>query len=186
MPVPSAKPTIFISYAHDDGPAWLRFVCGFLGPGEQAGAFTVWSDRLMRGGEDWNEEIERKLLACDIFVVLVSRYSTSSEYILEKEIAVIRSRQDKQQNVHFYPLLLTPTPKAGLEAVKDKNLRPRGANSFLQLSRYKREQEMCDIANELENIAKELTLQRDLVTVTDKNISNIPRRSANELGEFLA
>jgi hypothetical protein len=134
----------------------------------------------MRGGENWNDEIERKLRACDIFIVLVSRYSTSSQYIVEKEIAIIRERQDKEENVHFYPLLLTPTPKAGLKKVQDKNLRPRGASPFLKLSRYKREKEMCEIADELDEIAREITARRNLET------KNPERRDSNELAELFS
>lgn len=182
MPADLTKPIIFISYAHADGPErnarWLPFVCEFLDPGEQDGAYLVWTDRLIRGGEDWNKEIERKLRACDIFVVLASRYSTSSKYIVEKEIAIIRERQAKEKNVHFYPLLLTPTPKAGLKKVQDKNLRPRDARPFLKLSRSKREEAMCEIADELEAIAMEITARKNL----ERNDSE--ERESSELFEI--
>jgi hypothetical protein len=127
---PPAKPIIFISYAHADEPdkpaegevKWLTFVQSFLQPAVKHGVFELWVDRQMRGGADWDPEIERKLRACDIFVLLVSRFSTASDYIVDKEMAIVRERQTKGEDVHFYPLLLTPTPKAGLDKVKDKNL----------------------------------------------------------------
>ena len=56
----------------------------------------------------------------------------ASDYIVDKEIAIIRERQAKGEPVHFYPLLLTPTPKAGLDKVKDKNLRPRDAKPLFR------------------------------------------------------
>src|SRR5271166_4044626 len=130
-----AKPVIFISYAHLDEPEkpadgeikWLSFVERYLRPAEKHGAVEIWVDRLMRGGDDWDPEIKRKLRECDIFVLLVSHNSLSSDYVVKKEIAVIRGRQKKGEDVHFYPLLLTPTPKIALEIVRDKNLRPRDA-----------------------------------------------------------
>ncbi len=64
----------------------------------------------MRGGDDWDPDIERRVHQCDIFVLLVSHHSTSSDYIVDNEIAIIRERQAKCEDVHFYPLLLTPTP----------------------------------------------------------------------------
>jgi hypothetical protein len=73
----------------------------------------------MKGGEDWDQEIDRKLRACDIFILLCSRQSLSSDYVVDKEIAIIRERQGRGENVHFYPLLLTPTPKIALEMVRD-------------------------------------------------------------------
>ena len=95
---------------------------------------TSGSTRLMRGGDDWNPEIERKLRECDVFVLLVSRHSTSSDYVVDKEIAIIRERQKNREDVHFYPLLLTPTADAGLDIVRDKNMRPRFGEAVLNLS----------------------------------------------------
>jgi hypothetical protein len=62
----SAKPIIFISYAHADEPEkprgeevqWLTFVMRFLRPAVKSGAFTMWVDRQMPGGTEWDEEIE--------------------------------------------------------------------------------------------------------------------------------
>src|SRR5829696_3157558 len=129
---PMSKPTIFISYSHEDEPEkpsegevrWLSFVHRYLKPAVKNGSFELWVDRHMSGGADWNPEIEAKLRSCHVFVLLVSANSTASSYILDKEIAIIRERQAKGENVHFYPIVLTPTPKAGLDKVKDKNLRP--------------------------------------------------------------
>jgi hypothetical protein len=162
MPV---RPTIFISYAHEDEPEkpapdetrWLSFVWSHLRPAIKHDAVEVWIDRLMRGGEDWDPEIERKLRACDIFVLLVSRYSTSSDYIVDKEIAIIRERQAKGEDVHFYPLLLTPTAKIGLDLVRDKNLRPHGGTPFSSYSPYDRDRHMSEVADEVAEIAAEIS-----------------------------
>jgi len=83
MPTEPDKPIIFISYAHADEPEnpapeevkWLSFGTGYLRPAVKRGAVDIWIDRLLRGGDDWDPEIERKLRACNIFIVLVSRHS---------------------------------------------------------------------------------------------------------------
>jgi hypothetical protein len=122
----STKPLVFISYAHLDEPdppeqpaqgkiCWLSLVMKFLQPGVKGRRYEVWMDRLMPGGADWNPEIEAKARACDIFVLLVSANSTGSDYIVDKEIPIVRERQSKNDGVYFYPLLLDWTPKAGLE-----------------------------------------------------------------------
>jgi len=80
------KPLIVISYAHADEPEhpaegeikWLSFVTGYLRPALKHGAVDLWVDRLMPGGAEWEQEIEQKLWACDIFILLVSRHSLSS------------------------------------------------------------------------------------------------------------
>jgi hypothetical protein len=156
----SNKPLVFISYAHLDEPnppeqpRWLSFLMDFLRPGEKGRRYTVWIDRLMPGGADWNPEIEAKVRACDIFVLLVSTHSTGSDYILDKEIPIVRERQRNGETVHLYPLLLDWTPDVGLEQVNDKNLRPRDRKPFSSLSPSERSRQMAEVANDIAGFAK--------------------------------
>jgi hypothetical protein len=162
------KPIIFISYSHKDEPEhprdgevqWLCFVRTYLQPAVKHGVFTLWDDRHMTGGDDWDPEIERSLRECDIFILLVSAHAMASDYIIDKEIAIIRERQARGEPVHFYPLLLTPTPKAGLEKVKDKNLRPRDGKPFSSYSAHDRLQHMSDAADEIAQIAERIVRQK--------------------------
>jgi hypothetical protein len=160
----TAKPVIFISYSHKDEPEhprgeevqWLSFVRTYLQPAVKDGVFDLWVDQNMPGGTDWEREIEEKLRACDIFILLVSANSMASDYIVDKEIAIIRERQKKGESVHFYPLLLTPTPKAGLDKVKDKNLRPRDAKPFSGYSLHDRTQHMTEAADEIAALVEKI------------------------------
>jgi hypothetical protein len=114
---------------------------------------------MMPGGADWSQEIERKLRACDIFVLLVSRHSLSSDYVIDKEIAIIRERQAKGEAVHFYPLVLTPTPKVGLELVCDKNLRPLDGKPLSDYSLNERYRHMNEVVNEIAAIVSRIAGQ---------------------------
>ncbi|WP_395698667.1 TIR domain-containing protein [Methylocella sp.] len=155
------KPLIVVSYAHNDEPEhpadgevkWLSFVIDFLEAAFRPRAVEIWRDRLMPGGTDWEPEIAQKFRACDIFILLVSRYSMKSEYVLDKEIPIIRGRQAKGEKVHFYPLVLTPTPKAGLATVRDKNLRPRNGKPLSDFSPNERLRQMSEAADEIAEIA---------------------------------
>jgi tetratricopeptide (TPR) repeat protein len=160
------KPVIFISYSHLDEPEhpradevqWLTFVQRFLRPAVKDGRFEVWVDRHMAGGADWNAEIEHQLRECDVFVLLVSANSMASDYVIDKEIAIIRERQENGEKVHFYPIMLTPTPQAGRDKVKDRNLRPKDG---VPLSRVKdRLQDMSDIADEIAAIIAKIAKER--------------------------
>ena len=101
MPNQPYKPRIFISYSHADEPEkpaegevkWLSFVTGYLRPAERHGAVELWIDRLIPGGADWERENADKPRACDIFILLVSPDSLSSNYVLKSEIPIIRERQ---------------------------------------------------------------------------------------------
>ena len=168
----SIKPIIFISYSHKDEPEkpadgeiqWLSFVRVKLQPAVKNGVFDLWVDREMMVGDDWQPEIEAKLRACDIFILLVSDNSMSSDYIVDKEIPIIRERQAKGDGVHFCPLLLTPTTEEGLNTVKDKNLRPLNLRPFSNFSFNDRLQQMKEAADEIAIIAKQITARKTLLT----------------------
>jgi len=161
------KPLIFISYAHLDEPEkprgeevqWLSFVMKFLRPAVTSGMFDPWVDRLMPGGTKWDEEIESKLRTCDIFILLVSANSMSSTYIIENEIRIARERQAAGV-LHIYPLLVEPTPKAGVDRVRDFNLRPRDAIPFQKYSLADRNQHMSDAADEIAAIAEQISKRK--------------------------
>ena len=164
----SAKPLIFLSYARLDEPEnprgeeiqWLSFVMKFLRPAVKSGGFVVWVDRQMRGGTKWDREIERNLRACDIFVLLVSPNSMASNYIIDKELEIARGRQEAGE-LHVYPLLIEPTPKAGLDRVSDFNLRPRDAKPFQSYSLAERNSHMSDAADEIAAIAAEIAARKE-------------------------
>jgi hypothetical protein len=110
------------------------------------------------GGEEWNPEIERKLRACGIFILLSSVNSMSSDFVIREEIEVVRERQTKGEDVHFYPLLLTPTPSIGLELVGDKNWRPRNGRPLSSCLLNDRLEQMAEVADEIVSIARKISL----------------------------
>jgi hypothetical protein len=130
--MPTGRPIVFISYARKDetGRArgddvqWLSFVLEFLRPAEMAGVFEIFADQLVPGGAKWEAEIEAKLRICDVFMLLVSPRSMASEWVVKKELPIVRERDARGETVHIYPVLLETTPIAGLDNVRDKNIRP--------------------------------------------------------------
>jgi hypothetical protein len=192
----TAKPVIFISYSHKDEPEhprgeevqWLSFVRTYLQPAVKHGVFDLWVDQHIPGGTDWDPEIEKKLRACDIFILLVSANSMASDYIIDREIAIIRERLANGEPVHFYPLLLTPTPKAGLDKVKDKNLRPRDAKPFSGYSLHERAHHMTEAADEIaamvEKIADRKITERPVEAVSKPayvHITGLPETAYERL-----
>ena len=181
----STKPLIFISYAHLDEPdnpapgevRWLSFVMDFLRPGEKGRRYTVWIDRLMPVGADWNPDIEAKIRACDIFILLVSTHSTGSDYILDKEVPIVRERQRNGDGVHFCPLLIDWTPDPGLEQVNDKNLRPRDRKPFSSLSPSERSRQMAEVANDIAGFAKAIEERKAAAAEQSEPVSRHSRAS---------
>ena len=179
MPTEPKKPLIVISYAHADEPEqpaegevkWLSFVTGYLRPAIKHGAVDLWLDRLISGGGEWEREIEQKLHICDIFLLLVSRHSLSSDYVVDKEIKIIRERQAKGEAVHFYPLVLTPTPKIALAHIRDYNLRPKDGRPLSDFPLNERYRQMVIVADEVEELITTATSsETQMQTETPKEL----------------
>ncbi len=98
----------------------------------------------------------------------MSTHSTGSDYIVDKEIPIIRERQRNDDGAYFYPLLLDWTPKAGLEQVNDKNLRPRDARPFSSLSLSERSRQMAEAADEIADVAKGIA-ERKIAAAAERN-----------------
>ena len=107
----------------------------------------------------------RRSNACDVFILLVSNNAMASSYVVDKEIAVVRERQGRGEDVHFYLLLLTPTTKVALDPVRDKNLRLRDGQPFSKFPLYERHQMMCAAADEIADLLRSgrVLVQAELV-----------------------
>src|SRR5216684_1505041 len=165
----STKPVIFISFSHKDEPekpgpdevAWLSFVQSFLEPVvKMTGVFDLWADHHLHGGDELNPEIARKLAACDIFVLLVSRYSLASTWVVDKEITTIRQRQKDRQDVRIFPIVLSPTPEVALKPLKDVLLSPKDGKPLSLMSKNDREVAMSEIADDIAAVAEQIAARK--------------------------
>jgi hypothetical protein len=162
MPAEQKKPLIVISYAHAGEPEhpaegevkWLSFVIGYLRPAIKHGAVDLWIDRLMPGGAGLGARDQAEARRLRHLHPARLPHSLSSDYVVDKEIALIRERQAKGEAVHFCPLILTPTPKIALDLVRDKNLRPRDGKRFSDYPLHARYRHMSEAADEIAEIAR--------------------------------
>lgn len=153
----STKPVIFISYSHKDEPErapegdihWLVEILSYLAPAAN-GVIQLWTDEDMAGGVDWEREIRGKLAACDICILLISRHSLASKYVIDTEIATILERQRNGDDVQVYPIALSSIPQTALPAsLAALNIRPRLDKPLSGFSRHERGVEISKIADEI-------------------------------------
>ena len=76
---------VFISYAHKDETLRNEFDT-HLKILQRLGRIEAWSDRQIRAGEKWAEEIDTNLGRADIILLLVSADFLNSDYCYEKEM----------------------------------------------------------------------------------------------------
>jgi len=73
------KIEVFICYAHKD-EGLMRDIERQLNVLAQQGLITLWHDRMIAGGKDWKQEVNKHLNAAQIILLLVSADFMFSEY----------------------------------------------------------------------------------------------------------
>jgi internalin A len=84
---------IFVSYAHKD-ERQLQRLDATLGVLEQHHGLVPWHDKRLIAGDEWDEEIRRRLEEMDIFLFIASQRSLVSDYIRDPELKRARERRD--------------------------------------------------------------------------------------------
>jgi len=155
-------PIIFISYSHKDEPNTLATGSPMaqlrgapISSRVKHGVFSLWDDRHMTGGEDWTPRSSESSRMRH-FHSAVSAHAMASNYIIDKEIAIIRRAAGEGRTVHFYPLLLTPTPKAAWRRSRTRTCARATASRSRATRAHDRQQHMSQAADEIAEIANAL------------------------------
>jgi hypothetical protein len=161
MSIVPIQPVVFISYSHKDEPTqpqpgevrWLSEIQSYLSPALKHGCpatYELWDDREIAGGSDWRAEIDSKLAACTICILLLSRYSLDSEFVLKVEVETIQERQRRGENVQLFPIVLSRFPETGVPAfLLDLQLRPGLRSPLSSMSGHVREKAISNIVDEI-------------------------------------
>ena len=163
----STKPVIFISYSHKDEPKdpggndirWLTLVQSHLAPAMKHGIYELWVDEDIPGGGEWRKEIVEKLHGCDVCILLVSRHSLASDFIIDIEIDIMLKRK-KTDAVDIFPIVLTPCAIGAVPWLREINLRPPNGQPLSDFSENDRHKQLAAIAEEVTGIANAIAAKR--------------------------
>lgn len=95
----------FISWAHADHKL-LDDVWPHIGALELTYDIEFWRDKKLKGGDDWNKEIETALTRAQCHLVMVSAHCLNSDYIVKNELPLIE--QQRRAGKFVVPVLLKP------------------------------------------------------------------------------
>ncbi|GAB4047086.1 hypothetical protein GCM10028810_28640 [Spirosoma litoris] len=83
--IPKNRERVFISYSHKDSTVLERILV-HLKPLFRDGLIDIWSDKRIKPGDKWNDEIETSLEQTKVAILLVSADFIASDYIVNNEL----------------------------------------------------------------------------------------------------
>lgn len=95
---------IFISYSHKDDGLRQKLLT-FLAPLVFDEKIESWDDRMLGGGEEWHQEIQKNLESAEIILLLVTANFLASKFIREVEQSRALERQKAGEAV-VIPIIL--------------------------------------------------------------------------------
>ncbi len=166
------KIEIFLCYAHEDEELQQRLVKQLRSLQHQD-LVSLWYDRNISAGSEWESEINAHLDTAQIILVLVSPDFMDSHYCysIEMERAIERH---KQANAHVIPIILRPT-EWQTSPLKNLNALPKDAKPVTLWKN--RDVAFLDIAKGIREVAEMLISSSMLIQPPAENIDNIQKRA---------
>ena len=103
---PNIPVKLFVSYAHDD-EAEREKLDKHLSMTRRHPAVTIWNDRGIDPGQEWDAEIREELKTADVILLLVSSSFLASDYIYTVELKEALARHDSGDAV-VVPIVMKP------------------------------------------------------------------------------
>ena len=149
---------------------WLTFVTSHLGPAQAHGELELWDDRAIEGGGNWKKQIDEALSRCAVCILLVSRHSLTSRFILDVEMQKILERHHAR-GAHLYPIVITACDVDAAKWLMNLSLRPRDGTALELYSEGQRNAVMA-------------TLAREIRTLLD-SVQSSPKTRANSFSQLI-
>ncbi|WP_114939394.1 toll/interleukin-1 receptor domain-containing protein [Mucilaginibacter endophyticus] len=143
---------IFISYSHVD-EKWLNIILTFLKPYTRGEKISVWSDKEIKPGTAWRDEIEARLLSCRVAILLVSPNFLASDFIMENELPLILERSSNGELILYWIAISHSAYKT--TALVELQSANNPSNPLDQLEKAERDKVLVQIT---ENIANAINL----------------------------
>ncbi|NIA30430.1 MAG: TIR domain-containing protein [Actinobacteria bacterium] len=153
------KPTIFISYSHND-EEWKDRLVTQLGVLQQHDFLDIWVDTRIEGGADWYQEIKRAIEATSITVLLISADFLNSKFITEQEVPMLL-QQRQEKGLRIFPIILKPCDWPGVPWLANNLARPKDGRPLSAGNEYQIETDLVAIAREIRELLQRAGLPRE-------------------------
>ncbi len=98
---------VFVSYSHQDED-YKNGLVGHLTPLEKTlGRISIWQDRAIDAGDEWNQAILEAIDAADIILMLITARFLQSGFCMGKEMTRALMHHEQGQ-AHVIPIIIAP------------------------------------------------------------------------------
>ncbi len=180
------KQTIFISYSHKN-EIWKDLVQKQLKVPNSGAHIEVWSDRNIKGGDDWEEKILDAIESAKVALLLITADFLTSDFILKKEVPLILERREKKEII-VVPIICEPVAFEEVAWLKPIQARPKDGKPISKGDKSKRNSDIADIAREIRKLLFPPSKEKKRPTITvgkPQSIKFKPTKINRELLPYL-
>jgi serine/threonine protein kinase len=113
---------VFISYSHEDA-GWMKKFSAQLKVIQQTGRLDIWSDKRIKSGQNWQQEIDAAIARARVALLLATPDFFASEFIQNDELPkILKRHQEKGLFLFWVPIRYGAYPKsylANIQAASD-------------------------------------------------------------------
>ncbi|XXX82617.1 toll/interleukin-1 receptor domain-containing protein [Sorangium sp. So ce134] len=146
-----ARPTVFISYSHQD-KTWKNRLVQHLKVLEKQGALEVWDSGRIGAGEDWQKEIEGAIERARVAVLLVSADFLASDFVLREEVPRLLNRR-QAEGLRVIPVLVRPCLWRSVPWLAEMQLCPSDSRALSAGADHVIEEDLAAISAEVLRVA---------------------------------
>ena len=172
----ATKPQIFISYSRED-TEWKDRLESHLEVYAKNGRLAVWHDGKIPRGVRWADEIENVLGRATVAVLLISKDFLRSDFIMEKEIPVIRERE-LDGELKIFPIVVEPCDWEEIAWIRELQIFLPESSALSLRAEKQQEADLSLAAIEIKNLCMNGR------KAPDSNGSNGEMESRDESGRF--
>ncbi len=146
------KPTIFISYSHED-EMWKDRLVTHLGVLQQEELLDLWEDSRIGAGEDWFKKIQEATAKASVAILLISANFLVSEFIRRKEVPFLLERRFNE-GLQIYPVIIRPCAWKQVKWLSKMNLRPKNGRAISGGNEFQIDTDLTTISEEVATIVQ--------------------------------
>ncbi|MHB9075231.1 MAG: TIR domain-containing protein [Desulfobaccales bacterium] len=148
----AGRPLIFISYSHKD-EAWKDHLVSHLKVLQYQDSLQTWDDRQIKASQVWYQEIETALKAASVALLLISRHSLTSEFILKEEVSSLL-KHSAAAGVRLFAVIVSPCAWQTIPWLARFQVRPKDGRPLSGGTPFEIDTDLLAIAQEVDELCR--------------------------------